>query len=287
MTGSILHVFRNSPLGGETFRQALYFGKQVGLEVCVYFPSCRSFVLCSGDEAMHVYLDESYLYDPASARERADRIAREMDAEWTEQPAHGKTASTLPDLRGHWTIFSLPRSMSAPQPHPWIPSAVLGPKVRAVVRLADIPVLLPAACFLPWDRVEVLYGGSAQADKAAAWGGQLAAAAGVPVRVVASGRSGLAQQDLEEKLAGLDLPEGLELERAYHPKMTFQEIVQDLPRTALVVFGAYGHSAFHKRRFGSKAELALRSLPQNLLMIGPHCPGPHISIEPDGSLHLA
>ncbi|GAB4264631.1 MAG: hypothetical protein Kow0092_16410 [Deferrisomatales bacterium] len=280
MDRTLLHVFRNTPRGAETFRQSLYFGKRTGCRVCVYFPRNRAFVLRLGDEAIHVDLDRSYLYAPDTARDRARRIAEEMGAGWEEVEPAGQTASTLPDLEGPWTGFSLPRSMSAPQPHPWIPSAVLGPRVRSVLRAADLPVLLPAACFLPWERVDVLYGGSEHAARAVAWGVRIARWAGVPVRIVTSREADTDVEQLRQTLVDHDVLPELREEWIVEERRSVREIMQDLPRDSLVTFGAYGGRGLKEKRLGSKAELALRTLPQNLLMVGPRCPWP--PLEPGG-----
>ncbi|MDF1552362.1 MAG: hypothetical protein P1P84_04835 [Deferrisomatales bacterium] len=96
MKNSLPHAFRNTPSSAETFRQALYFSGRTGLGLRVHFPEGHAFVLGVGDEVIHVALDESYRFDPSSARDRAGAIGREMGVEWQEQAATGQTASTLP-----------------------------------------------------------------------------------------------------------------------------------------------------------------------------------------------
>jgi hypothetical protein len=52
------------------------------------------------------------------------------------------------------------------------------------------------------------------------------------------------------------------------------DLLQDIPRTALVGFGAFGGGRVRRKAFGSQAELVLETLPQNLLMVGPRCRPP-------------
>ena len=273
MKNSLLHVFRNTPRGAETFRQALYFSGRTGLGLRVYFPEGQAFVLCVGDEAIHVDLNESYRFDPSSARDRAGAIGREMGVAWQEQGATGHGASTLPDLQGEWALFSLPRSMNAPQPHPWIPTAVLGPRVRAVIGRAALPILLPAACLIPWDQIWVLCGGSEHGVRALRWGARLAQDAGVPLRVITCGEGLQVEQALERLRSDptLAVPDDAWVQERSE---SVRELLQDIPRTALVGFGAFGEGKVRQKAFGSQAELVLQTLPHNLLMVGPRCRAP-------------
>ncbi|HSH69409.1 MAG TPA: universal stress protein [Deferrisomatales bacterium] len=273
MKNSLLHVFRNTPRGAETFRQALYFSGRTGLGLRVHFPEGRAFVLCVGDEAIHVDLDESYRFDPSSARDRAEAIGLEMGVEWQEQAATGQTASTLPDLQGDWALFSLPRSMNSPQPHPWIPSAVLGPRVRAVIGRAALPILLPAACLIPWEQIWVPCGGTEYGERTLRWGARLARDAGVPLRVV----TWEAGRPLEQALERLRSDPTLAIPKdawVQEQSVALRDLLQDIPRTALVGFGAFGDGRVRQKNFGSQAELVLQTLPHNLLMVGPRCRAP-------------
>jgi hypothetical protein len=273
MKNSLLHVFRNTPQGAETFRQALYFSNRTGLGLRVYFPEGRAFVLCVGDEALHMELDGSYRYDPDAARDRAEAIAREMGVAWQEQGPSGHGHSNLPDLQGDWALFSLPRSMQAPQPHPWIPSAVLGPRVQAVIDRAALPILLPAACWIPWDQIWVLCGGSEHEERALRWGVRLAQDAGVPLRVVTCGEGAPLEQALERlrRDPSLAVPDDAWIQER---PVAMRKLLQDIPRTALVGFGAFGEGRSRRHAFGSQAELVLQTLPHNLIVIGPRCRPP-------------
>ncbi|RMG85728.1 MAG: hypothetical protein D6708_15260, partial [Candidatus Dadabacteria bacterium] len=54
----------------------------------------------------------------------------------------------------------------------------------------------------------------------------------------------------------------------------FRRVIQEIPRTALVVFGAFGRKGVRKRVLGSRAHEVLRSVPYNLLMVGPRAQAP-------------
>ena len=272
MSLPVLHVFRNSPRGFETFRGALWTGRRVGLQVRVYFPEARSFVLYFENAAVQVDLDESYLYSAATARQWASRVASQMDTPWEEQPSTGRTGSTLPDIRGRFSLISCPRSMTTPFAHPWVPPAILGPRVQALVRRADMPVLLPAPCWIPWERVVALYGGSAFGLNAVLWGWALARAAGVPFEML-SHTDGLDEAAARGNLERVGLLE--ELGPTWELKGgTFRELLQGIPRTALVVLGAFGASPIRERVVGSRAHLVLMTVPYNLVLVGPHAGPP-------------
>ncbi len=272
MRAPVFHVFRNSPRGFETFRGALWLGRATGLSVRVYFPEARSFVLYFEGAAVQVDLDESYLYAPDTARRRARAIGRELEASWSEQPATGHTGSTLPDIRGRFSLISCPRAMASPFSHPWLPPAVLGPRVQALVRRADAPVFLPAPCWIPWDEVISLYGGSSFGLGAVLWGRALARLAGVPFRVLTH-TEGVDEAAARRNLERADLLGEVEAVWERHSG-TFREMLQDIPRTALVVLGAFGASPIRERVVGSRAHTVLMAVPYNLVLVGPQAKPP-------------
>ncbi|GAB6064508.1 universal stress protein [Deferrisoma palaeochoriense] len=267
----ILHVFRNNPRGFETFRGAAWFSRQTGIPLRVHFPATRHLVLYVGSAAVQVDLDESYVYAPELARARADALAREVGVAWEEQPATGRTGSTLPDIQGSYSVLSCPRALTSPFAKPLLP-AVLGPKVRGLVQEADAPVFLPAGCWVPWDRVVALYGGSAFGLKALLWARALARLAGVPLEVLTEAE-GSAVEEGRRRLEQADLQS--EIEPVWRVvEGDFRRVIQEIPRTALVVFGAFGRKGVRKRVLGSRAHEVLRSVPYNLLMVGPRAQAP-------------
>jgi len=145
--------------------------------------------------------------------------------------------------------------------------------VRAVISRAELPILLPAACLIPWDQIWVLCGGSEHGVRALRWGARLAQDTGVPLRVVTCGAGGPLEQALQRLRSDptLAVPDDAWVQER---PGSVRDLLQDIPRTALVAFGAFGDSRVRQKAFGSQAELVLQTLPHNLLMVGPRCRAP-------------
>ncbi len=275
----VLHLFRNNPRGFETFRGAAWFCRQTGVPLRVHFPTSRHLVLYAGSGAVQMDLDESYVYEPDLARKRAERLAQEVGVEWEEQPATGRTGSTLPDIQDRFSLISCPRALTSPFAKPLLP-AVLGPKVQALVRAADVPVMLPSTCWIPWDRVVALYGGSSFGLKALLWARALAGLAGVPLQVMTEAEGG-ADAEGRERLERADLLD--EIRPVWRVvEGGFRRVLQEIPRTALVVLGAFGRNPVRERVLGSRAHEVLRSVPYNLVLVGPHSQSPGAVLSGDG-----
>ena len=58
----VLHVFRNTPLGKETLRQAADFVKKTNSTLHVYIPTLDRFLMYFPDAIVEIKLDKSYLY---------------------------------------------------------------------------------------------------------------------------------------------------------------------------------------------------------------------------------
>ena len=69
MHSQLLHIFRNTPLGRESFMQSLYFCKNVGATPVVHIPQHTKFLMYFDNDVVQVDLDGSYLTDPETAEE--------------------------------------------------------------------------------------------------------------------------------------------------------------------------------------------------------------------------
>jgi hypothetical protein len=105
------------------------------------------------------------------------------------------------------------------------------------------------------------------------WGAHLAEDAGVPLRVVTTGAGAPLERALENLREDPSLAVPVDTRVEERP-VAMRDLLQDIPRTALVGFGAFDKGRIRKKAFGSQAEIILQTLPQNLLMVGPRCRAP-------------
>lgn len=266
---TILHVFRNTALGRETLLQSAYFCKRVGGNLGIYLPRTSQFLLYFEHSVATVTLDSSYLRDPDTAAARVSEILEEFDIVHQVVEASSLTTPELPNIEGKFELMACPRSMSE------ITSRIrfghLGPRVRAIVRMAPFPVLLPTPVFKPWGRVIACYGGSAISIRAIEHARLVSRRAEVPMLLFTHdegpGRSGY-----EEMLEGTEIQEKVrsgEVEWIFSAGKNLAESLYDIPRDALVVSGAYGAGVVREALFGSKLEALQTEVPNNLLVVGP------------------
>ena len=69
----------------------------------------------------------------------------------------------------------------------------------------------------------------------------------------------------------LDEIESDAVEWAFFQKGKFRENLFAVPHHSLVLVGAYGHGAIKEAIFGSMMEEIQTVLPNNMLIVGPHC----------------
>ena len=267
MESRMLHIFRNTPIGRESLLQSRYFCQTLGLNLCVYVPRMKKFLMYFEFEALQVDLDASYLRDPESAASNVRAILGDMEAEIFESGDF--SATNLPDVPTDYEYMCCPRAISDKQS--MIGLGYIGSKVRKILRTAHFPILLPSGAFKEWKSVAVLYGGSENAAKAFRLGVKIARAGNMPVDMFSHVKAG----DRQAVLDALE-EQGLDGLRREHVRdwLVFEggefcDHLFDVPHDALVVLGAYGHGGIKGMMFGGTMEMVQSTLPNNLLVVGP------------------
>ncbi|MFZ7127727.1 MAG: universal stress protein [Desulfobacterales bacterium] len=270
MQRQLLHIFRNTPLGRETFLSSLYFCSRIGAVPVVYVPTHTKFLMYFDNDVVQVDLDESYLTDPGSARGHVEDLAAGFGLEVRYVEPEHFTASTLPDISTDYDFMCLPRTVSDFSSK--IGLGYIGPRVRRIVNSARFPVLITSANFKPWQSIAVMFGGSVNARKALRIGIRLSDRSGLPLRVFTQSES-LRKEDYLEGLEEMfsqeeigKIQDGWRIFDGGEMELNLYEI----PHDALVVLGAYGHGLIRDIVFGSKMERIQSTLPNNLLVVGPN-----------------
>lgn len=270
MHSQLLHIFRNTPLGRETFMQSLYFCKQVGATPVVYIPKHIKFLMYFDNDVVQVDLDGSYLTDPATAEAHAHELIAGQDLTPKFLTPKNFTASTLPDIPTNFDFMCCPRSISDLSSK--IGLGYIGPRVRRIVSSARFPVLITSPVFKPWKRVTVFFGGSANALNALKLGLRLSRETGVPLNLFTQAET-YSRGDYEAVIQDHNLKEELERHQqrwAFFEEGTFESNLYQVPHDALVILGACGHGLIRDLVFGSKMEQIQSTIPNNLLIVGPN-----------------
>ncbi len=271
MEDRLLHVFRNTPLGRETFLQSLYFCRTLGVIPHVYIPESTQFLMYFDHDAVQVDLDGSYLTSPGSALAHAVALAEQSGIKTVPLAPKNFTASQLPDIPTNFNYMCCPRTISDLSAK--IGLGYIGPKVRRIIKSSTFPVLMTGAAFKPWKSVMVFYGGSQNANKALRWGLHLSRKSGYPLDMLSFIKEHHADY-LDQQLKDADLLEPVrQTVRTWHKfsKGGFEENLYAVPHDALLVVGAYGHGLIKDFLFGSKMEAIQTWMPNNILLVGPHC----------------
>ena len=270
MHSQLLHIFRNTPLGRESFMQSLYFCKNVGATPVVHIPKHIKFLMYFDNDVVQVDLDGSYLTDPATAETHALELITSYDLTPKFLTPKNFTASTLPDIPTNFDFMCCPRSISDLSSK--IGLGYIGPRVRRIVASARFPVLITSPVFKPWKRLAVFFGGSANALNALKLGLRLARETGVPLDIFTQAENH-SREDYEAIVQESNLKE--EFERlqqrwTFFEEGTFESNLYQVPHDALVILGACGHGLIRDLVFGSKMEEIQSTIPNNLLIVGPY-----------------
>jgi nucleotide-binding universal stress UspA family protein len=271
MEERLLHVFRNTPLGRETLLQSLYFCKTLDVSLHVYIPQSTQFLIYFDHDAVQVDLDGSYLTSPGNAAAHVTELAQQEGLSPFFLTPKNYTASQLPDIPPHFDYMCCPRSITDLSSK--IGLGYIGPKVRRIVKSSTFPVLLTSSTFKAWKSLAVFYGGSQNANKALSWGLHLSRISGYPLDMVtfSEGRS---TDYFDGQLQGgglLDQVRENVRQWHQHTKGRLEDHLYQVPHDALLVVGAYGHGLIKDLLFGSKMETIQSWMPNNILLIGPHC----------------
>ncbi|OPX40587.1 MAG: universal stress protein [Thermoplasmata archaeon] len=270
MKNQLLHIFRNTPFGRETFLQSIYFCKMTGLHLKVFIPRHLQFLMYFSREVVTVDLDKSFLRSPETAKQHAEDLIREtgVDASFLEPKRF--TASTLPDIPVDFGFMTCPRTISDLSSK--VGLGYIGPRVRAIIKNAAFPVLIPTAVYKEWKHIVVLFGGSANALNAFRLGVKLQLLSGLPLNLFTYAEN-KPKSYYEKILEEHDLFSGIQsggVEWQFVEKGHFREGLYEVSHDALVIAGAYGHGLIKEILFGNMMEEIQTILPNNLVIVGPH-----------------
>ena len=191
MNKQLFHIFRNTPLGRETFLQSLYFCNMTGVSPVVYIPEHTKFLMYFENDVVQVDLDESYLTLPETAERNATELLESAGIRPRFLKPKHFTASTLPDIKTDFDFMCCPRSIS--DLHSKIGLGYIGPRVRRIVQSARFPVLLSSPVSKPWNSIAVLFGGSSNAINAFKLGLRISRKSGIPIELFTQIEKGTAE----------------------------------------------------------------------------------------------
>lgn len=271
MNYTLLHIFRNTPLGRETFLQSLYFCKTINAYPLVYIPKTDKFLMYFSNDAVQIDLDNSYLSFPKTAKKHAQELFDEMEIKPKFYTPKNFTASSLPDISTNFDYLCCPRSVSDLSSK--IGLGHIGPKVRRIIKHATFPVLITSPVFKPWKSISVFFGGSANAMNSFRLGLKIAMSSGLPLDVFTL----LEKQDesyYKKFIEDQDFTEtAKQLIRQwnFYKNTQFDKMLYEVPHDSMIVLGAYGHGIVKEFLLGSKMEKIQSTVMNNLLITGPYC----------------
>lgn len=271
MNDQLFHVFRNTPFGKDTLLQSIFFAKHLNLDLKIYIPKDPQFVMYFPQRAVTVELNKYFLYDPKTAWKHADRLVKENGVEASFFEPKDFTAMSLPDVPVNVQYMCCPRSIVDLSTK--IGMGYIGPKVRQIIHYSTFPVLIPTPVYKEWKRIIVFFGGSANAIRAMEVALKLKTISGLPLIVFtkAERKPKTYYEEILEKHNLLDPVHEADTEWMFFDKGSFRKLLYEVPSDALVVAGSYGHGVVKELVFGSKIEEIQKVVPNNMLIIGPHC----------------
>lgn len=265
----LLHIFRNTPFGRETLFQSLDLCSRFDMTLSVYIPKTPRFLMYFDNEAVEIGLDESYLRAPETATVHLEEMIEGRGIDWELVSPPTQTNRMLPNLRTNYSLMCAPRILSEPSAR--IGLGKIGPKVRQLVLAAPFPIFIPSAAYQPWQSVTVFFGGSKTSFKCLRLGLDLAGL-GLPLDVFSLLEEGRLREDLEADLASAGLLEPFaEKVRDWHlvEGGKLEEELYSVYPASLLLLGAYGRGRIKTKLFGSTMERIHRTMPNNLMVLGP------------------
>ena len=267
----LLHIFRNTPLGRETFLQSVYFCERTGASLDIYIPEHQKFLMYFENDAVQVDLDSSYLVAPGTAKKHAEDILNRRNVSAQFIVPENYTASTLPDIPVDYDFMCCPRSISDLSSK--IGLGYIGSRVRRIVKSAKFPVLITSPVFKEWKSVAVLFGGSSNAVKALKLGIRISRESGLPIELFTKIEKNFSKSKYEKIVKEENLDKELLRHNAkwvFFKKGKLVENLYDVPHNALVVLGACGHGLIKDIFFGGKMEKIQSTITNNMLVVGPN-----------------
>lgn len=267
MPYELLHVFRNTPLGRETLMQSAFFCQQMRMPIDIYVPREPQCLMYFEHGVVTVDFDHSYLRSPSSAHDHAREVVEGFEVSYQFFEPTRSTAGH-PDLRSDYAFMSCPRSVSDLSTK--IGLGHIGSRVRAIVKQAPFPVLIPAASFKQWNRVVCFFGGSANAMVALRCAREISLRSKIRLAIFTQGENDKAGYEQQFEKAGVaeDLAQG-HVEWLFFEGGDLRENLYAVPPDGLLVAGAQGHSIAKDLMFGSKLELIQSELPNPMVVVGP------------------
>ena len=148
----------------------------------------------------------------------------------------------------------------------------IGPRVRAIIRNAVFPVVIPRSVYKEWKQIVVFFGGSANALNAFRLGVKLQLLSGLPLALFTYAEK-KPKSYYEGILEEQNLLSGIRtggVEWRFIEKGSFKDGLYHVSHDALVVAGAYGHGLIRELVFGNMMEEIQSILPNNLVIVGPN-----------------
>ncbi len=271
MNYKLLHIFRNTPFGRETFLQSLYFCKTINASLVAYIPKNDKFLMYFANDAVQVDLDGSYLAFAETAVEHATALFEQAGLPPRFYEPKNYTASTLPDVSTQFDYLCCPRSVSDLSSK--IGLGHLGPKVRRIIKHASFPVLISSPVFKPWNSISVFFGGSTNAMNALTLGLKIAMASGHAINIytLLENKGEDSYRDIVNDTDLKPLVEQYAQKWHFYDSQAFDQMLYDVPHDSLIVLGAYGHGMIKEILMGSKMEHIQSTVSNNLLITGPNC----------------
>lgn len=271
METRLFQIFRNTPLGRETFLQSMYFCTLTRSSMVVYIPEFTKFLMYFENDVVQVDLDNSYLSYPETARQHALELLDSQGLEAVFLEPQNYTASTLPDIPVDFDFMCCPRSISDLSTK--ISLGHIGTRVRKIIQCASFPVLIPGSSFKKWKSIQVFFGGSANSINAVNLGLRLARQTGLPLDMFTQIEGKMTRDKYRKRLEEAGVAE--ECDKRLRNWMVFdekdlEENLYQVPHDALVVTGAYGHGLVKEILFGSKMETIQSVLTNTMMIAGPH-----------------
>ena len=109
MDTQLFHIFRNTPLGRETFLHSIYFCRKVGSSLIIYIPEFTKFLMYLENDVVQIDLDDSYLTSPETALKHAKELLDQEKIKGRFLEPKNFTASTLPDISTNFDFMCCPR----------------------------------------------------------------------------------------------------------------------------------------------------------------------------------
>ena len=272
MVLNVFHVFRNTPMGQETLRQAADFTKKISGRLWVYIPEFDRFMIYFETEGIEISLDGSYLYSPETAQQNLQKVLKEIGIPAEIVESTTKTGSILPDIHWRYDVISLPKIMT--EARGGLVSSSLGSGVRRLIKMSPVPAIIGPGRFAEWSSVRVFFGGSEHALRALKWAQAISSLADFPLTVCTLVEEDREEQDYRRIMEEAGIDTASFQEWLFYRRASLIDVLNETPRDSLLVMGAYGHSKIKARLFGSKTELVLKNNANLLMLVGEACRNP-------------